>query len=563
MASTLQSPGVQILEKDASVVVTGLSTSVGGTVGVFQWGPVMVPMLINNEVDLVTVFGKPTDSTFGSFFSAANFLAYTSAMWVTRAATTGSLNGTAAGTGLSINNIDVWESSYSAGQGAVGVVAARYPGTMGNGIIVSIADSATFSTWAYKDQFKGAPSTSDYAAAKGGSQDEIHVIVIDGTGKFTGTPGSTLEKFEYVSKGSDAISYQGLTNYYVNVLRNQSSYVHWMDHPVGGTNWGNSVISTAFATLVDTVTAGYDFTYLTAGGIDNNAPTAGELQLGWDIFKAVETYDISLFVTGNANTTLGTYVKDNIAEVRKDAVVFVSAVTAAGGPIFSASATAVADATTFKTSFGDSSYCVIDSGYKYMYDKYNDKYRWMALNPDIAGLCAKVDATQDTWFSPAGLTKGQIRGVIKLAWNPNQAQRDALYKISINPVVSFVNQGTLLYGDKTATLKPSAFDRINVRRLFLALEKSIARSAKYSLFEQNDAITRQQFIASVEPFLRDVQGRRGIEAFQVVCDVTNNPPQVVSANEFRGDIKIQPVYSINFITLTFTAANSAVNFTTF
>jgi Phage tail sheath protein subtilisin-like domain/Phage tail sheath C-terminal domain len=563
MASTLQSPGVQILEQDASVVVTGLSTSVGGTVGVYQWGPVMVPMLISNEVDLVTTFGKPNDSTFGSFFSAANFLAYTSAMWVTRADTTGSLNSTAVGTGLSINNIDVWESSYSTGQAAVGVFAARYPGTMGNGILVSIADSATFATWAYKDQFRGAPGTSDYATSKGALQDEMHVIVIDAAGKFTGTPGSTLEKFEYVSKGSDAISYQGLTNYYVNVLRNQSSYVHWMDHPVGGTNWGNSVIATTFTTLVDTITVGYDFSYLMAGGIDNNAPTNGELQLGWDIYKATETYDISLFVTGNANTTVAKYVIDNIAEVRKDSVVFVSAVTAAGGPIFSSSATAIADATTFKTAMGNSTYAVIDSGYKYMYDKYSDKYRWIALNPDVAGLCAKVDANQDTWFSPAGLTKGQIRGAIKLAWNPNQSQRDALYKISINPVVSFVGQGTLLYGDKTATLKPSAFDRINVRRLFISLEKSIARSAKFQLFEQNDSITRQQFIASVEPFLRDVQGRRGIEAFMVVCDETNNPPQVVSANEFRGDIKIVPIYSVNFVTLTFTAANSAVNFTTF
>jgi len=561
MASTLQSPGVLVLEKDSSLTVTGASTSVGGTVGVFQWGPVMVPLLINSEADLVKNFGKPNDDTFGSFFTAANFLAYSRGCYVTRAATT-NLNATATAGGLTINNIDVWESAYSTGQGAVGPFAARYPGTMGNGLIVSAADSATFATWAYKDEFIGAPGTSEYAASKGGSQDELHIIVIDATGKFTGTPGATLEKFAFVSKGFDAVSFNGLTNYYANVLRNQSSYVYWMDHPTGGTNWGNTVLSTAFTTLVDSVAVGYDFTYTLSGGTDDNAPTLAELQLAWDLFKDVEQYDISLFLTGNAPTTLAKYVVDNIGETRRDCVVFASIVTAAGGPIFSSSATAITDATAFKTAMGDSTFTVVDSGYKYMYDKYNDRYRWIALNSDIAGLCARVDSNQDTWFSPAGFSKGQVKGVVKLSWNPNQSQRDALYKLSINSVVTFTGRGTVLYGDKTCTVKPSSFDRINVRRLFIVLEKSIARAAKDQLFEQNDAITRQQFIAAVEPFLRDVQGRRGIEAFRVIADETNNTPEVVSANEFRGTILVRPVFSINFVILTFTAVGANVSFET-
>lgn len=636
----LQSPGYQIIEKGASAVTVGASTTVGGTVGVFQWGPVMVPMLIDSESTLVSVFGQPNDQTFGSFFTAANFLSYTNAMWVTRAATVNK-NATANGAGLLIKNLADYEAAYSAGQGSVGAFAARYPGTLGNTILVSMADSATFSTWAYKDQFQSAPGTSDYAASKGGSADEVHIIVIDAAGKFSGTVGATLEKFAFVSKGSDAISYNGLANYYATVLMNQSQYVYWMGHPVGATNWGNSVIGTTFDTLIDdntqtsltitscsvtanvatlnftvqgskpfvkgqsitvagvtpttyngtfTVTgcttssvtyalvgsptagtvfgtvadaalnAGYDFSYTLAGGTDMNAPTDGELQLGWDLFKNMETYDISLFPTGNASTALAKYVSDNIAETRKDCVGFASMVTAAGGPIFGTSATVVADATTWKTAMGNSSYMFYDSGYKYMYDKYNDKYRWVALNADTAGLCAKVDANSDTWFSPAGITKGQIRGVIKLALNPTSAQRDELYKISINPVVTFTGLGTMLYGDKTGTTKPSAFDRINVRRLFLTLEKSIAKSARYQLFELNDAITRLQFVASVEPFLRDIQGRRGIEAFQVIADDTNNTAQIVSTNQFVGTILIKPRYSINFITLNFTAVGANVEF---
>jgi phage tail sheath protein FI len=271
-------------------------------------------------------------------------------------------------------------------------------------------------------------------------------------------------------------------------------------------------------------------------------------------------YDISLFFVGNVSTLLAKYVVDSIAETRRDAVLFISLTAPTGGPVFGTSSSKLVDATTFKTAIGNSTYTVIDSGYKYMYDKYNDKYRWIALNADIAGLCAKVDSSHDTWHSPAGYTKGQIRGAIKLSWNPNQAHRDELYKLAINSVVTFTGQGTLLFGDKTATLKPSAFDRINVRRLFLILEKSIARSAKYNLFELNDSITRLQFIASIEPFLRDVKGRRGIDQFRVICDETNNTPQVVQTNEFRASILIKPIYSINTITLTFVAVAASVSF---
>jgi hypothetical protein len=559
--ATLQSPGVQIIEKDASITVVGASTTLGGTVGVFQWGPVMVPILLDTEDTLVSVFGKPNDSMFSSFYGVANFLAYSRGMYVVRAAT-GNLNAVASGSAVLIKNVDEYDAAYAAGQASVGPVAARYPGSLGNGLVVSFADSATFAAWPYKDLFNGAPSTSEYAASKGGSNDELHVVVVDDAGKFTGTPGAVLERFAYVSKGSDAISFQGLNNYYANVIRNQSSYVYWMDHPAGVADWGTSVISNAFDSLNDTVTPGYDFTYQLVGGTDDHTPTDGELQAAWDIFKDSELYDITLFPVGGVSHTVAKYVVDNIGEYRRDCVVFASASLANGSPIFGTSATKLSDATAFKTAMGDSSYAFFDSGFKYQYDKYNDKYRWVALNSDTAGLAARVDQTHETWYSPAGYTKGQVKGVTKLAWNPNQTERDALYKQSINSIVTFANQGTILFGDKTGTTKPSAFDRINVRRLFLVLEKSIARMSKYQLFDFNDEITRQQFIAAVEPYLRGVQGRRGISAFTVICDKTNNTDAVIAANEFAGKIIVIPNYSINGITLTFTAANGSVSFDT-
>lgn len=561
MAEFMQSPGIQISERDISTQVVGASSTVGGYVGTFQWGPVMEPVLVDGESAVVSLFGRPDQDTFPHFFAVTRFLSYANAMWIVRAETD-NMNASADGAGILIKNTTEYdESDYISGAGDAGKFAARYPGTLGNSLLVSVADSGTYATWEYKDQFSGAPGTSDFVSGKGGANDELHIIVIDRLGRFSGVPGTILEKYEYVSKASDAKNFQGLTNYYPNVIRNNSQYIYWMDHTAeGANNWGSVAAGVTFTTLVDTVTAGYDFTYNLSGGTDDNQATVGELSLGWDLFKNVDLYDISLFPTGNATPELAKYVADNIGETRRDCVVFVTATKSDGSPIKGTSTTAVTDAIAFKTGFGNSTYSVIDSGYAYMYDKYNDVYRWVATNSDIAGLCSRVDTTHDVWHSPAGLSKGQIKNVVKLAWNPTKAQRDELYKNAINPVVTFTGQGTMLYGDKTATVKSSAFDRINVRRLFLVLEKTIANYSRNQLFELNDAITRQTFVSTVEPFLRDVQGRHGIEAFRVICDETNNGPSVVAANEFRGTILVRPRYSINFISLSFTSVGSSVSF---
>lgn len=547
MALFLQSPGVQVIEKNASGSIPGASTTTGATVGDFSWGPVNQPMLIDSEDTLVKTFGAPTDSNFQHFFAARNFLAYSGAMFVVNVSN-GGLNAKAGGAGTNqaqINNLFVYQNTTTLDS----TVIARYPGAAGNGLIVSYADLNTFATWPYASQFQ-APTANN----------QLHVIVIDGSGKFSGVAGTVLEKYSFLDKAGNAVSYQGTTNYYKAVIEARSQYIYVMSHPTGTTNWGGPV-GTNFDTMVDSVgISGYDDTWTLAAGSDGAAVTDAQLQAGWDLLKNPEEFDISLLISGSASQVLGQYITSNIAETRRDCVNFLSICTSAGTPIYGTSTSRITDAKGYKTAVGNSTYHVIDSGYKYQYDRYNDKYRWVALNADTAGLCAKVDSTHDTWFSPAGYIKGQIKDAVKLAWNPTRAERDVIYPLGVNAIVSIVGEGTLLYGDKTGTSVPDAFDHINVRRLFLVLEKSISRAAKYRLFDQNDAITRALFVSQVEPFLRDVKGRRGIEAFQVICDETNNTPSVVASNEFRASILIKPVYSINAITLTFTAVGPDVSF---
>jgi hypothetical protein len=465
--------------------------------------------------------------------------------------------------GVKIKNTEEYLAGYSTGQGLVGSWAAKFPGGLGNSITVSIADSATFAAWAYKAEFDTAPGTSSWAANNGktAALDEVHIIVIDTLGLWTGVAGSTLEKYAYVSKADGAKRVDGSNAYYKDVMNQSSKYVWWMDHPTAlagtGNTWGvriESMTETAFKALTTAQTSAL------SGGVDDFAVSDATLQAGYEIFKNDELYDISLIPVGAASTAVATWVINNVAEFRKDCVVFVSPQASSGDPITQQTADYIDELIAYRNALPSSSYAVCDSGYKYQYDRYNDKYRYVPLNGDIAGICARTDFTSDPWFSPGGFTRGQIKNVIKLAVTPSKTERDTLYKAGINPVVTFPGQGTVLFGDKTMLSKPSAFDRINVRRLFITLEKSISTAAKFQLFEFNDSFTRAQFRNLVEPFLRDVQGRRGIVDFRVKCDDTNNTAEVVDRNEFVAEIFIKPNRSINFITLTFVAARSAVNF---
>ena len=411
--------------------------------------------------------------------------------------------------------------------------------------------------WEFFNFFDAAPGTSQYASRQGGSNDEMHIVVADEDGTWSGNANTVLERYAAVSKSAEALTQDGATNYYKNIINERSQYVWWTSHPTGTSNFGNDVAGTNFGTG----TQSRPFNDSLTNGRNGATPRSADYIVGFNKFNNPEEVDVSLLLTGDGNVTKAVHVINNIAEVRKDCIAVLSPRRSDVVNNSSYVGKEVDDSISFRNSLPSSSYAVIDSGYKYVYDKYNDLYRYVPLNGDTAGLMVRTDTERDPWFSPAGFNRGQVKNVIKLAFNPTKAQRDQLYKNGINPVVTFPGQGTVLFGDKTLLAKPSAFDRINVRRLFIVLEKAIATAAKFTLFEFNDEFTRAQFRNLVEPFLRDVQGRRGIYDFRVVCDETNNTPEVIDRNEFVGDIYVKPARSINFIQLNFVAVRTGVEFT--
>ena len=727
------SPGVTWSEIDLTTIVPSVSSTVGAFAGEFDWGPINTVWTLSNEDDLVKYFHKPSEGTYRDWFTCANFLAYANSLRVVRAANTQSaLNATSGGEGLLIQNQDHYVDEYMdlSASDTFGLFAARFAGALGNSLKVSMfasSDKEDFLAWEYHEEFDGPPGTSVYAKGKKGRNDELHIIVIDEEGKFSGVPGTILEKFPYLSKALDATNFDGSSNYYVNVLNQRSNYIYAINKPMrqeatltsvtvanggigfwaannvpvtgghgegalvnvvtnsvgtvtridvantgsgffledasalfidlteganaefelitdannnvasivisnGGVNYANGTnvaISGGEGTgLVVDITSnatggitnvsivaigeGYanndivhpiltepdraDFIYDLTGeevetnwgmpaanmtfsqsdvaytssmeGGENGFTEEGHIMAAYDKFASPEDVDISLMMLGAHTSTVTRYVLSQIVggsaeggnetAGRRDCVAFLS-------PQFNDAVNNVGDEAkdivAYRNSLNiSSSYGVMDSAWKKQFDKYSNKYRWVPLNGDIAGLCARTDFERDPWWSPAGFNRGQIKNVVSLSWNPRKNQRDDLYTNGINPVVSFKGEGTVLYGDKTMLAKPSAFDRINVRRLFIVLEKAISRAAKYSLFEFNDEFTRAQFVALIEPYLRDVKGRRGIYDFRVVCDETNNTPEVIDRNEFKGDIYIKPARSINFIHLNFVAVRTGVAF---
>jgi phage tail sheath protein FI len=495
------SPGVEVSDIDLTTVVPAVSTSVGGLAGVFKWGPVNEVVTISDEVRLVDRFGKPTKDNYEHWFTAANFLAYSNNLKVVRAANTDT-------TSASGDYFD-----------------AKYPGELGNSISVEVADSNTFTGWAFAGSFTDAPE-----------EDELHIVVIDKEGKFTGVADTVLEVFSFVSIEETSKTSNGTTNYYVNVLENRSKYIKV-----------KTVIDELLEERIEDVLEGG------ADGVIGD----DDIIRAYDLFKNTEAVDVSLIMTGPSNQTVVTHIIDNIAEIRRDCIVFISPEKS---DVVDNYGDEVDDTITYRNTLPSSSYAFMDSNWKYQFDKYNDVYRWIPMNGDVAGLCARTDRDRDPWFSPAGPNRGIIKNVIKLAWNPNKTDRDELYVKGINPVVTFTGEGTILFGDKTLLSRPSAFDRINVRRLFIVLEKAVVRASRTSLFEFNDTFTRSQFVNLIEPFLRDVQGRRGITDFRVVCDETNNTGEVIDRNEFVGDIYIKPARSVNFIQLNFVAVRTGVRF---
>lgn len=551
------SPGVNVTEIDLTTVVPSVLTTAGAFAGTFKWGPANQVVLVDSEITLSKTFGTPDSNSAVSFFTAANFLSYGNNLSLVRAVGANSFNADAnsSASNIQISNSQVFEYTYMSGaSNQYGAFVARYPGALGNSLSVTVVDTGNTSLSSY---FSSAPGTSDASTAAGGANDEIHIAVVDTNGLFSGTKGTVLETFPFVSKAIDAKNLNdGSTNYYKQVIFNKSKYIYAIDPAdYANTNatWGRS-LSTSFASINGKTT-----TISLSGGADD-VPTDANIQSAYANFANKETYDISLVLTGNASIASQQYVIDNIVNSRKDCVAFISPRLA---DVVNQSGSETTNIQSWLSSLSrSSSYAVADSGWKYQFDVYNNVYRWIPLNGDIAGLCVNTDNVRDPWFSPAGFNRGAIKNAVKLAWNPNKTARDTIYAAGVNPVVSFPGQGIVLYGDKTLQNKPSAFDRINVRRLFIILEKAIARAAQSSLFEFNDEFTRAQFVALVNPFLRDIQGRRGIYDFKVVCDTTNNTSQVIDSNQFVGDIYIKPARSVNFIQLNFVAVGTGVDFTT-
>jgi len=557
------SPGVQVQEIDATSVVPAVSTSIGGFAGSFNWGPVDEIVTVSSENELAAKFGTPDDSTAKHFLVAASFLKYGNALKVVRVAS-GHENATSDGSGQLIKNDEDYDNSSL----SVGSWIAKHPGVLGNSIKVGLvtASVSNFSTiqyltssdatkYLYSSIFDSIPGTSEYASnlGKTSAADEVHVVVIDEDGAISGEVGTVLESFGYLSQASDAKKSDGSSNYYKDVINQQSAYVYWAAHDSNLTDAGETVsANTTFVTSTTTLESSL------SGGSDDNAPTTGEIALGFDLLEDSETEDVNLlFAAPDANGEEA-IAEDliSIASSRKDCMAFVSP------PIEDTvgSSTPAADVKTFADGLTSSSYASCDSTALYVYDKYNDVYRWIGAAGHQAGLCANTDNVADAWFSPAGVNRGQLLGVTKLAFNPKKADRDTLYKARVNPIVSLPGQGTILFGDKTLLSRPSSFDRINVRRLFITLEKAISTAAKAQLFEFNDEFTRAQFRNLVEPFLRDVKGRRGLTDFLVVCDNTNNTQAVIDGNKFVADIFVKPARSINFISLSFVATRSGVEF---
>ena len=578
----LLSPGVSVSEVDLTTVVPSVSSSTGAFAGNFVWGPANEIYPITDENQLAATFGAPNGNTAVSFLTASSFLAYGNDLRVVRAINEANcLNATANTTpiGQSIPNNSFYndEVFHTDNYNLYGAFAARYSGSLGNSIKVDVWDSANttlFNAWTYKGYFNGVTTTSVSVSNAGGANDEIHIIVTDEDGAITGHKGSVLEVYPYLSKALDATDDNGVSTYYKNVIEAQSHYIYVtdpVDYANTNTTWGTTSANKTFNRIVSTTgRKSHSF----SGGTDA-AVGQNDLINAFDLFSNKDSVDVSLFITGDASAQVQQHIIDNIVTPAGslvgrsgDSIAFISPPRAAvvnqkGNEVLNIQSWLNDDATIFDSTAGlkrSTSYAVVDSGWKYMFDKYNNVYRWVPMNGDIAGLCAFTDAIRDPWWSPAGYNRGNIKNAVKLAWNPNQQSRDILYQQGVNPVVSFPGNGIILYGDKTLQAKPSAFDRINVRRLFIVLEKAIARAAKYSLFEFNDEFTRAQFISLVSPFLRDVQGRRGIFDFKVVCDTTNNTGYIIDTNQFVGDIYIKPARSINFIKLNFIAVGTGVNF---
>ena len=586
-----ESPAVVVKEVDLTGGVPNVQSSTGAFVGNFRWGPARKATLVSSETDLAEKFGSPNTTTNIDFLSATQYLKYSSSLFVVREVTAAALNAVSntiaeRRENIQIRNRDHYDTLTFGADDAdnqTGLWIGRYPGALGNSLKVSVItpNISSFTSWTYASSFDRAPGTSSYASARSGVNDEIHVVVVDEDGLFTGTPGTVLETYPHVSVASDAKNSDGTSNYVKDVINERSEYIYFGTFEVDADSDGvadsdgsgtvTKVITNAGTAAASTTFAAGNTTAIDrslVGGADSGALTTAEYGVsttgqGFDLFSDKDNIQIDFMIapgmTARADQT--SVVNDMIAIAsgtgkRNDCIVIASP---ARTDIVNSS-TPNASAITTADTFTFSSYLVCDNNYLKLYDKFNDAFVQIPAASSTAGIMAATDNNAAPWFSPAGPRRGTYLGITSLSYSPTKAERDSLYKAGVNPIANIPGQGVLLFGDKTHMNRPSAFDRINVRRLFLVLERAIELAARNVMFEFNDEFTRAEFTNIIEPVLREVKGRRGITDFKVVCDSTNNTAAVVDRNEFIANIFIKPARSINYVTLNFVAVRTGVSF---
>ena len=611
------SPAVRVVEKDLSAIIPSTSNTTAAFVGRFDWGPIDTVVQISSEKELHAVFGPPSPDERGvDWFCASNFLKYGDKLKVVRVdesriagnpgtsaysgatsayvlsgATSARLSSTSPGTKGNALRLLTWNNGQTE------------PLTPQGESIFTYAPTTTQAV--YESNLGGVLQTG----IPGSTLDECHIAVIDTLGYF-GASGDVLEKWQGLSRWKGVIDAVGQSLYYKDVINNNSSYIHieastnrsiWHAGTTGDPSWTSETsgpitehgvtgvggtagpfkifLGRGTEIMGNPQTPSWRFTSGSGSGVtwpyEGTATSTATSADNPNVYSVIEAWnkhfrdpefvDVDLLIAGAGNELISRHLVD-IAEHRKDCVAFLSPPSSPAGDEYNdvsydsslggySGPTSVVNYRNNTLSVS-SSYAVMDSGWKYTYDTYNDRNRWVPLNPDIAGLVVRTENTTDPWFSPAGFNRGKIQGVVKLSLNPTKAERDELYSAGINPVTTFPGDGTVLFGDKTMQRRATALDRINVRRLMIHLEKAIATAAKYNLFEFNDAFTRRSFVSTVNPYLRRVQSQRGITDFRVVCDESNNTGQVIDNNEFIADIFIKPAKSINYIQLNFTVLRS-------
>ena len=583
------SPSVSVKEVDLTGVVPNVQTSTGAFVGNFNWGPVYETTLISDEAGLVSTFAAPSTTNTVDFHQAAMFLKYSSQLFVVRECDSDAKNAlavnnltatatrgatSASATNQKLGNLDNYEAATI--DSSDGAFIARYPGALGNSLLISICGSdsdaggaTNFNAWTYGNSFDGAPGTSSYVSGLGGKNDEIHIAVVDEDGEISGTAGTVLETYPFLSVASNAKATDGTSNYFKDVLKARSEYVYCGDfhrndsaslRDFSGSLWNTDAVngSQDFAADVKFGTGQNEWSF--TGGVTSTTLGNDDILRGFDKFEDKDNIEVDFLIAPQriADADATVVVNDLVgtaASIRKDCIAVASpsrnAVVSVG------TTTAV---TACNDTYTKGSYLVTDNNFVKVYDKYNDQFIKIPANSSVAGLMAATDLVAANWFSPAGQRRGRLLGITDIVLTPSKIERDVLYKAGINPIANIPGQGIMLFGDKTNESRPSAFDRINVRRLFLGIERAIAIAGRNVMFEFNDEFTRAEFVNIVEPFLREIQGRRGITDFRVVCDSTNNTAAVIDRNEFIASIFIKPARSINFVTLNFVAVRTGVEF---